>query len=156
MDKVGKAQEDRFTIRILIPRFFKALFKTAVVYILFLIFSAFIAPFEGLYGYQTLFTALIALYLFFIFIIELAHGTVFQHVFGIANALMIVLYFAYALKASQINFTIEQISLMVDLRFFFALFVLGGVLGFAKSMLQLLSWINEKEERWLDYQLKSL
>jgi len=155
MDKVVKEKEDRFTIRIIIPRFFKALFKTAIVYIFFVIFSAFIIPFESFYNYQTLFTALFALYMFFIFIIELAHGTIFQHIFSIANSLMIVLYFAYVMDTGIINVTIEQINLMVDLRFFLAIFVLGGMLGFAKSILKLLKWMNEREECWLRYQIKS-
>ncbi len=156
MDKVKREREEKFTIRIMIPRFFKALFKTAIVYFLFIIFSAFIIPFEGFYDYQALFTALVSLYLFFVFIIELTHGTVFQHIFGIANSLMIVLYFAYVLNTGIINVTIEQINLMVDLRFFLALFVLGGLLGFAKSILKLLNLMNEREERWLQCQLKSL
>ncbi len=149
-------KEDRVTVKTLIPRFFKALFKTAIVYIFFLIFSAFIAPFEGLIGHQALFTALVALYLFFVFVTEFARGTIFHHIFSIANSLMIVLYFAYVLNASVLNFTIEQFNLVVDLRFFLAIFVLGGMLGFARGILQLLNWMNEKEEQWLQYQIKSL
>ena len=154
MDKVEK--ENRFTMRTMIPRVFKASLKAAIGYILFVLFSRLMAPLEGIYGYQTQFTALIALFLVFIFIIELAKDTIFQHIFSIANSLMIAFYFAYILNTSVFNISIEQINLMVDMRFFFSLFVLGGLLGFAKSMLRFLSWMNEREERWLRYQIKSL
>ncbi len=140
----------------MIPRFLKALIKTVVIYLFFAIFSAFMIPFEGFYDYQALFTVLFALYLVLVFLTELTKGTVFQHIFGITNSLMIVLYFSYVFNTGVINYTIEQVSLMIDLRFFLALFVIGGLIGFAKSMLQLLNWMNEKEEQWLQYQLRSL
>jgi len=143
-------------MRIMIPRFFKALFKTAITYLLYVVFSSFLIPFEGFYDYQALFTALIVLFLFFVFVIELAHGTVFQHIFSIANSLMMVLYFSYVLNTGIINVNIEQTNLMVDLRFFLAILVLGSMLGFAKNMLKLLNWMNEREEQWLRYQIKPL
>lgn len=156
MDKAVEEKDGGFTMWNMIPRFFKALFKTAIVYLLYVVFSLFLIPFEGFYDYQALFTALVVLFLFFVFVIELAHGTVFQHIFSIANSLMIVLYFSYVLNTGIINFTVEQINLMVDLRFFLAIFVLGGMLGFAKNMLKFLNWMNEREEQWLRYQIKSL
>jgi hypothetical protein len=143
-------------MRILIPRIFKAMFKTAIVYIFYVIFSAFTLPFEGFYSYQFIFSGFVTVYIAFIFIIELTRGTVFQHIFSIANALIIVLYFAYILDTGVIYFTLEQFSLMIDLRFFLAIFVLGSILGFARSMLKFLSWVNEKEEQWLNRQIKSL
>lgn len=156
MDKVEKLKENRSTLRTVIPRFFMASFKVTIGYISFAIFSRLMVPFERIYGYQTHFSALIALFLIFIFIIELAKDTVFQHIFSIANSLMIAFYFAYILNTSIINVNIEQLNLIVDLRFFFALFVIGGILGFARSMLKLLSWMNENEEKWLSSQIKSL
>lgn len=156
MDKLKEEKESKFAIRTIMPRVLKAVFKMALAYALWFVFSVFIAPFEGLYSYQSLFTPLIALFLFFVFVIELSHGTVFQHVFSIANSLMIVVYFACTMNSGVINFTVEQINFIVDIRFFFALLVIGGLLGFAKSMLRLLNWMNEKEEQWLQYQIKSL
>lgn len=156
MDKAVEAKEGKSTLRIIIPRFFKAVFKTVIVYLLYVVFSSFLIPFEGFYDYQALFTALVVSFLFFVFVIELAHGTVFQHIFSIANSLMIILYFSYVLKTGIISVTVEQINMIFDLRFFLAIFVLGGMLGFVKSMLKLLHWMNEREEQWLKYQIKSL
>jgi len=156
MGKIVKDRENQFTTRVMIPRFFKAIFKTAIVYILFTILSVFTIPLEGFYDYKPVFTAFLALYMASVFAIELVRGTIFQHIISIAQSLMTAIYFSYILNTGIINFTVEQINLMVDLRFFLALFVLGSLLGFAKSMLSLLNWINEKEEQWLQYQIKSL
>lgn len=156
MDKAETGKQKKLSIRVLIPRIVKALVKTVIIYIIFAIFSTFMIPFEGIYNYETLFTVLFALYLLFVFIIELTRDTIFHHIFSIANSLMIVFYFSYVLNTGVINFTVEQINLMIDVRFFLALFVIGGMLGFAKSILQLLSWMNEREEQWLRVQIKSL
>lgn len=149
MDKMESGSKNRSIIRILVPRLFKASVKTVIIYIFFAVFSVFMIPIASILNYQAIFTVFFASYLFFVFIIELTKNTIFQHIFSIANSLIIVVYFAYVLDTGIINFTLEQINLIVDLRFFLALFILGGLLGFAKSMLQLLNWMNKKEEQWL-------
>jgi hypothetical protein len=156
MDKLGADKEEAITVRSMIPRLLKASVKTIIAYLFFMLISQLMAPLEGIYSYQATFTIFFALYLAFIFLIELTKGTVYQHLFSITNSLIFVAYFAYILNTSIITFSIEQVSLLVDLRFFFYIFVLGGILGFAKSILQFLSWVNDREERWLILQTKSL
>ncbi|MFP3984429.1 MAG: hypothetical protein ACLFU9_00185 [Candidatus Bathyarchaeia archaeon] len=156
MDNAKNEKEGRFKAKDLIWRVTRASVKVAIIYIPFEIFSAFIASFESILGHQPFFIFLFAVFLAFIFLSELGRGTVFQHVFGIANSLVIVFYFAHILDASVIDFNVERINLMVDLRFFLAIFVLGGLLDLAKNMLRLLNWMNEREERWLRCQIKSL
>jgi hypothetical protein len=156
MDRFEVDKESLLTVRGMVPRLLKAFAKTAIAYSVFFVLSTAMAPIQSIYSYQSLFTVFFVVYLFFIFVIEITRGTIYQHVFCIANSLVIVVYFSYLLSTSVINFTVEQITLMVDLRFFFYVLVLGGVVGFAKSILQLISWINEREERWLSCQVKSL
>jgi hypothetical protein len=156
MDKAIKHQDPKFSIKTIVLRVFRAVFKTVIVYLLFIALSTFTAPLEGFFNYNTLFSAFAVLYLFFIFIIELTHGTIFQHVFSIANAFMVVIYFAHILNTGVIHFTVEQMNLMIDVRFFLSLFVLGGILGFAKNLLKLLNFMNVREERWLKHQIRSL
>ncbi len=156
MDKPGADREDVSTMRSMVSRLLKASAKTVIAYVVFILISAFMAPLESIYSYQAAFTIFFALYIAFIFLIELTKGTVYQHLFSITNSLILVAYFAYILNTSLIAFSIEQVSLLVDLRFFCYVLILGGILGFAKSLLQLLSWVNDREERWLSLQIKSL
>ena len=152
MDKI----ESKSAIKILAPRLLKATIKTTVIYLIFSVLTYLMTPVAGFFNYQAIFTAFFALYLIFTFAIEFTKNTVFQHILSIANSLIIVLYFTYVLNTGVISMNIEQMIFTVDLRFFLTLFVLGGMLSFAKSMLKLLSWMNDKEEEWLEAQIKSL
>ncbi len=149
--KVSRFNKKKISLRLC-----KALFKSAVVYILFSIFSMVVAPFEGFVGYQPLSIAFVAIYICFIFIIELTRGTVFQHVFSVANSLLIVAYIVHILNVGVINASLEEFILTMDLRFFFSVFAIGGFLGFAKNMLQFLNWMNEREEIRFSNYIKSL
>jgi hypothetical protein len=147
-------QESKFSPRVLATRIVRASIKTAVVYGAFFVLSMLMAPLEGIFNYHTLSTPFLALYIFFIFIVELARGTVFQHIFSIAGSLMMVFYFFYFLDQGIVRFPVEQFEVMIDLKFFLSLFVLGGLLSFAKSMLSFVHWVNEREEVWLRLYIK--
>lgn len=156
MNKPVNEKVDRFNKRKIFLRLGKAAFKSAVVYILFSIFSTIVAPFEGFADVQPLSIAFLAIYIFFIFAIELTRGSIFQHIFNIVNSLLIVAYIIQVLNMGVINVSLNDFSLMIDLRFFLSIFAIGGFLGFAKSMLQLLNWMNEREEYLLKTYTKSL
>lgn len=156
MDKAGTEEGSRIAARTVMPRVLKAIVKTAIVYVFFVIFSAFTFPFEGTYNLKAAFMAFFMIYLFFIFAIELTRGTIFQHIFSVADSLVMVFYFAYVLDVGIIRVSMEQFKLIIDLRFFLAIFILSGILSLAKNMLQLLNWLNEREETWLQGQVKSL
>lgn len=155
MVKPGEEEGNTFTPKTLAIRFLKATFKTAIVIAIYAASSMFIAPFEGLANYQIFPTAIILMYAFFVFAIEFARNTIFEHFFRIASSLMIMIYFAQFLNKGVFDFTVEQIHLTLDVRFFLAVFYVGSVLAFAKSMLQMLSWMNKREEIWLLHQIKS-
>lgn len=156
MNKPVNEKVDRFNKRKIFLRLGKAAFKSAVVYILFSIFSTIVAPFEGFADIQPLSIAFLAIYIFFIFAIELTRGSIFQHIFNIVNSLLIVAYIIQVLNMGVINVSLNEFSLMIDLRFFLSIFAIGGFLGFAKSMLQLLNWMNEREEYLLKTYTRSL
>jgi hypothetical protein len=151
-----KNEEQGFTGRKLVVRVLKALLKTVIIYFLFETLSAFLVPFEVFQTYQAVSMLFVAVWIFFIFATELTRGTVFHHVFAIANSLVFLFYFTHVLSSSVFHIAVEQVMIMVDLRFFLGIFVLGSMVGFAKSMLDFLMWVNKREEIWLSYQLKSL
>lgn len=156
MDEMTEKRKDKLTMRNIAVRVIKATIKAVLVYFLFSVISMLMSSFEGFYRYQASSTLFIAVYIIFIFAIEVSRGTVFQHVCSIANSLIIVFYFAHVMSQGMVNMGIAGFNLTIDLRFFLSIFVLGGILGFARTMLQLLNWMNEKEELWLRYQMKSL
>jgi hypothetical protein len=145
-----------FTVKKLVWRLLKAFIKTVIIYFIFEIITGFMGSFESFQDYQMVSNAFMVLYVFFIFATELARGTIFQHVFAVANSMMFILYFANILNTSAFSFAVEQIQLMIDLRFFLGIFVVGSILGLAKNMLGFILWMHEREELWLAYQIKSL
>ena len=145
-----------FTVKKLVWRLLKAFIKTVIIYFIFETITGFMGSFESFQDYQMLSMAFMVLYVIFIFATELARGTVFQHVFAVANSMMFILYFAHIFNTSAFSFAVEQIHLMIDLRFFLGIFVVGSILGLAKNLLGFILWMNEREEIWMAYQIKSL
>jgi hypothetical protein len=156
LDKFTNTKRNRFDIKKISLRLCKATFKSAIFYIIFSIFTMIIAPFEGIVNYQAPSIVFMIIYICFIFVSELTQGSIYQHVFSIANSLLVIAYITNILELGVINASIEQFSMRVDLRFFLSVFMIGGFLGFTKSMLQLLSWLNEREEYWFADHIKSL
>ena len=156
MDRLEAPSENQVTARTIMIRFLKASAKTALIYVIFHLLTTLTLPLASLYSYPTSLSVFFAVFLAFTFIIELTKNTIYQHIFNVANALFVVFYFAHIMDAGAIRFSIEEVAVTIDLSFFLAIFILGGVIGFAKSLLQLLGWLNEREERALQSYSKSM
>jgi hypothetical protein len=149
-------KESFFSTRSFGIRIVKALVKTGVIYILFVIFSRILLPLESILNIHESLNAFFYLFLIFVFATEFFKDTVLQHVFSVANSLAVVFYFAYALDTGVLRFSVQQTYLMIDIRFFFSLLIISGILSFAKSLLQSINWASKREERLLNYPIKSL
>lgn len=77
---------------------------------------------------------------------NLTEHTIFQYVFGTAKALFIVFYLILSLKNAIINVTLENLNLTVDLTTLYIVATLLSLLGFARVLLQLINFINERSE----------
>ena len=155
MDSFTGKEKNRLSLKRIALRIGKAAFKSAIFYIIFSAFTMIIAPFESIFNYQSSMVFMIV-YICFIFVSELTRGTIYYHVFSIANSLIFVAYIAQMLNLGVIDVSYKQFNLHVDLRFFLSVFMIGGFLGFARNMLNLLKWINEREEYWFKSYIKSL
>lgn len=156
MDRLEAHSENGITARTIMFRFLKASVKTALIYVIFHLLTTLTLPLSTLYSYPTSLSVFFAVFLAFTFLIELMKGTIYQHIFSVANALLVVFYFAHIMDAGAIRFSVEEVAVTIDLSFFLAIFILGGIIGFAKSLLQLLGWLNEREERALQSYSKSM
>jgi hypothetical protein len=145
----------RSLIRILIQRLAKASLKAGIIYGIFAILTALMAPITGVFDYHGVVTVPFAFYLTLIFLIEVSRGAILQYIFSAVSHLAMILYFSYVMDSAIVSFAVERIGLTVDLRFFIALFMLASVLGLAKNMMGVLDWLNTKEEQWLHLQTRS-
>jgi hypothetical protein len=125
----------------------KATVKAVLLYVVYFFIASFLAPLSELVpGFQQSIEAFVAVYICLIVISELTSGTVYQYFFNVAKALFVILYLILGLGGGILGFSFENVSLMIDLSFFFIVAMLLSLLGFAKSILQAINYLNQKTE----------
>lgn len=125
----------------------KATIKGVIFYCIYFVFSMFLAPISELVpSFQQSVEIFVTVYICLIVIAELVSGTVYQHFFNAAKALYVILYLILALNGGLIGMSYENVSLLVDIRFFLMFAMLLSLLGFAKSILQAINYLSQKTE----------
>lgn len=129
----------------------RATIKGVLFYGIYFVLSVFLAPISGMVpGFLQAIEIFVMIYVLLIIIEELTVGTIFQYIFNTIKALFVILYLAFLLKSGVIGIPFQNVSLIVDLRLFLVIAMLLSLLGFAKSMLQAINFLNEKAEHtWL-------
>jgi uncharacterized ion transporter superfamily protein YfcC len=125
----------------------KATIKGVLFYGIYFILSMFLAPISEIVpSFQQIIETFVIVYIFLMIIGELTSGTIFHHFFNAAKALFVILYLIFALNGGIVGITVQNVNLIVDLRLFLVVAMLLGLLGFAKSVLQAINFLNEKAE----------
>ncbi|MGQ9726686.1 MAG: hypothetical protein ACUVQL_06105 [Candidatus Bathycorpusculaceae bacterium] len=139
----SKAKLRQITFRAL-----KATVKGVLFYAVYFFLWMFLAPLSELIpGFQQMVETFVMVYVILIIFGELTSGTIFKHFFDAAKALFVVCYLILSLKGGMFSMAYQNLSLIVDLRPFIAIVTLISLLGFAKSILQTINFINEKAEQ---------
>jgi len=77
-------------------------------------------------------------------------GTIYQYVFGVARALVVMLFFIYVLSGGVVALAIPlggaTVNVMVDLRVILAMIVLICLLGMGKNVVQAIDFVSGKVE----------
>jgi hypothetical protein len=77
---------------------------------------------------------------------DLLGGTVYQHFFGAAKALLVIGYLILTLKGGMVGATYQNISLLVDIRLFLVMAMLFSLLDLAKSVFQAINYMCRTAE----------
>jgi len=126
----------------------KATVKGILFYAAYLLLWMFLAPLSQLIpGFQQIIETFVIVYIILMIVGDLTSGTIFKHFFDAAKALFIICYLILSLKGGIFSLSYENLSLIVDLRPLIAIVTLLSLLGFAKSVLQAINFLNEKAER---------
>jgi uncharacterized ion transporter superfamily protein YfcC len=126
----------------------KATVKGILFYAAYLLLWMFLAPLSQLIpGFQQIIETFVIVYIILMIVGDLTSGTIFKHFFDAAKALFIICYLILSLKGGIFSLSYENLSLIVDLRPLIAIVTLLSLLGFAKSILQAINFLNEKAER---------
>jgi hypothetical protein len=131
----------------LFPRILKAVVKSLIVIIVFLILSQMLSPLNQIFPQTTsLLQTYVTVYVVFIILGELTKGTIYQHVLGMGKAFFFIGYTIYALNSGIITQTIEPVTFTVNLEVFLMMIILIGTLDFSKSLLQIINYMATKAE----------
>jgi hypothetical protein len=127
----------------------KAAVKAILLYALyFVLWTMFLAPVAGIVpGLQQMIETFIVVYIVLMIVGELTSGTVFEYFFHAARALFVISFLILSLNGGTIGGTFQDVNLIIDLRLFLAFAVLLSLLGFARSVLQAISFLNERTEQ---------
>ena len=126
----------------------KATVKGILFYAAYLLLWMFLAPLSQLIAsFQQIIETFVIVYIILMIVGDLTSGTIFKHFFDASKALFIICYLILSLKGGIFSLSYENLSLIVDLRPLIAIVTLLSLLGFAKSILQAINFLNEKAER---------
>jgi len=131
------------------PRISRALIKGFLWFLLLYMVPIFILSIAGIPAdlfpdYTMLLGVFAATTVVFIVAAELFSKTVFQHVFNMAKAVVLMVFFVYALNGGFVAVNFGTVHIMVDLRLYLAMLLTINFLGLTKSALQTLNFLSEK------------
>ena len=143
----------------MVPKVVKAVIKSVfwliLMYVLpFLMFSSLssalpagvsnvLSPYEQIFGTFTI------VIIFFVAASEITSGTIFQHMFNIGQALVLMVLIVISLEGGIIKIGFQNIQITADLTFYLVMLLTIDLVGLAKSVLQAINFLSEKAESQL-------
>jgi len=133
------------------PRAIKATLLVVITYLPFYFISTFIEPFQSFFPWYAPLTNIFTT----VFIILLVagvftSGTIYQYMFGVARALVTMIFFIYVLNGGIIALAMPiaetTVNVMVDLRVILAMLVSVCLLGIGKNVVQAIDFASAKVE----------
>jgi len=138
-------------MRGLIPNVFKAALWGTITFLFVYYLPMLLYPMELLpLDYSQFFYLFVGITVFFTVITKLFSGTILEHAFNIARALVVIIYFIAVFHGGIIRFTMPMeeapVNLVADLTAILAILILVNLLGIAKSMFQITEFLAKKTE----------
>lgn len=128
-------------------RVVRASVKAILVYLLYFFIAPLLAPLVGLIpGFKETIEIFVMVYIVLMILSDLTARTIYQYFFNTARALFIIAYLILQLGSGVISMNVENFSLTVNLSMFYTIAALLSLLGFAKSVLQAINFLNERAE----------
>lgn len=124
----------------------KAVLKGVLFYAAYFVLRMFIAPIsEFVPDFNRIVETFVMVYIVLIILGEFTSGTIFKYLFDAAKALFIVSYLVLSLEGGLFRASYQNVRLVVDLRPFLTIVMIISLLGFAKSIIQAINYMNEKQ-----------
>lgn len=101
------------------------------------------SPYEQVFGTFTI------VVIFFVIASEVTSGTIFQHVFNIGKALVLMVLIVLSFEGGIIEMDFQNVHITADLIFYLTMLLTIDLVGLAKSVLQAINFLSEKAESQL-------
>jgi len=125
----------------------KATIKGSLIYAIYFVLWTFIAPISQIVpSLQQMIETFVAVYIVFIIVEEFTSGTMYHYFFNVGRTLFVIGYLLDTLNSGILSITFKNINLIVDLRFVLEITMLLSLLELARTVLQTINYMNEKEE----------
>jgi len=146
-----KKEQTKSFARKFVPRIIKAALLVIITYLPLYFISTFIEPFQGFFPWYMPTTNLFAaVFMIFLVVGVFTSGTVYQYVFGVARALVTMIFFIYVLNGGIVALAVPvggaSVNIMVDLRVILAMLVLTCLLMIGKNVVQAIDFVSAKGE----------
>jgi hypothetical protein len=99
--------------------------------------------------YGQIFGTFTIVIIFFVVASEITSGTIFQHVFNIGQALVLMVLIVLSLEGGIIKLDFQNVHIAADLTFYLVMLLTIDLVGLAKSVLQAINFLSEKAESQL-------
>ena len=146
-----KKEQTKSFARKFVPRIIKAALLVIITYLPLYFISTFIEPFQGFFPwYMPTTNIFAAVFMIFLVVGVFTSGTVYQYVFGVARALVTMIFFIYVLNGGIVALAVPvggaSVNIMVDLRVILAMLVLTCLLMIGKNVVQAIDFVSAKGE----------
>jgi hypothetical protein len=153
-----ESESGKSLARKLLPRIAKAAIKGIIYFALFYILPIFLVSQLSQFApqlfaqYEHTVTVFAAILIFFVVASELTSGSIYQHALNIGKALILILFFVFALNGGILKLDIDiagtqRVSLVANLTIFLLMLIAVDLLGLAKSVLQAVNFLSAKTDR---------
>jgi hypothetical protein len=147
MDEAKAIESGRSKVKDVAFRGVKAAVKAVIVYLLYFFLAPLFAPvFKLVPALTGTIETFVVVFIVLMVLGDLTERTIFQYFFGTARAMFVVAYLILSLGDGIINVGVKNFSLSLNLTVFYAVAVLLSLIGVARSLLQAISFMNERAE----------
>jgi len=101
--------------------------------------------------YENLFYIFAAIIICFAVVNQVSSGTIFQHAFSITKAIILMIYFIYALEGGILTLSMSlegmAVNIVANITAFLVILISVNLLALAKSMFEAINFLSQKVEQ---------
>lgn len=121
--------------------------RAILMYVLFMLTMMLLAPLlEYMPGMIETIETFVIVFTVFMILGDLTRDTVFPHFLNVARSLFVIAYLLLSIGDGMVSTSYGSYTITLDLTMFYAFAATLSLLGFARSILQTINYLNEKTE----------